>query len=187
MDGKGDILKETEEKMKKTVENMKKEFLKIRTGRASPALIEDIKVDAYGSKMPLNQLSTITVPESNLIMLQVWDKSLVQAIDRAIRESGLGFNPVVDGNIIKIPVPPLSEERRKEIVKVLKKRAEEFRVAVRNIRRDANEMIKKSQKNGEISEDDMHRMLQRVQEYTDRYIKEIDGILEKKEKEVLTV
>jgi ribosome recycling factor len=187
MEEKEKILSVSEEKMKKTLENMKKEFMKIRTGRASPSLIEDIKVEAYGSKMPLNQLSTITVPESSLILVQVWDKSLVPAVEKAIRDAGLGFNPIVEGNILKIPVPPLTEERRKEIVKGLKKRAEEFRVAIRNIRRDANDAIKKWQKNGEISEDEMHRLLQRIQDLTDKYIKEIDEVLSKKEKEVLNI
>jgi ribosome recycling factor len=187
MNGKENILNTTEEKMKKTIETMKKEFVKIRTGRASASLIEDIKVDAYGSKMPLNQLSTITVPESNLILVQVWDKSLVQTIDKAIREAGLGFNPIVEGNFLKIPVPPLTEERRREIVKGLKKRTEEFRMAIRNIRRDANDTVKKWQKNGEVSEDDMHRLLQKIQELTDKYIKEIDEAFSKKEKEVMGV
>lgn len=187
MNGKEKILKSIEEKMKKTLENMKKEFVKIRTGRASSAIIEDIKIDAYGSKMSLNQLSTITIPESNLIMVQVWDKSLTQTIDKAIREAGLGLNPIAEGNILKIPIPPLSEERRKEIVKGLKKRTEEFRIAIRNIRRDANESIKKSQKNGEISEDEMHKLLQKIQELTDKYIEEIDELFSKKEKEVMTV
>ncbi len=187
MDTKENLLKAVEEKMKKTLENMKKEFLKIRTGRASSSLIEDIKINAYDTKMPLNQLSTITVPESNLIIVQVWDKSLVQTIDKAIREAGLGLNPMVEGNILKIPVPTLSEERRKEIVKALKKRTEEFRVTIRNIRRDYNETIKNMQKNGEISEDEMHKLLQKVQELTDKHIKEIDDIFSKKEKEIMTV
>lgn len=181
------ILKNTEDRMKKTLESAKKEFAKVRTGRASIHLLDDIRVEVYDSVLPLNQVSTITTPESNLILVQVWDKNIISAVEKAIRSSGLGFNPVVEGTVIKIPVPPLTEERRKELVKFIKKHAEDFRIAIRNIRRDANEEIKKLEKNKEISEDDMHRALDKVQELTKKYTEEIDSLLEKKEQEIMAI
>lgn len=182
-----EILKATEERMSKTLESAKKEFAKVRTGRASIHLLDDIKVEAYDSLLPLNQVSTITTPENNLILIQVWDKNVVPAVEKAIRTSGLGFNPVIEGTVLKIPVPPLTEERRKELVKFIKKHAEDFRVAIRNIRRDANERIKKLEKNKEISEDDMHRTLDKIQQFTKKYTEEIDELLEKKEKEIMSI
>jgi len=178
-----DILKETGKDMKKSVEHFKGEIAGIRTGRASTALVEEIKVEYYGSKVPLKQLGTISVPEHNQILIQVWDANAVPAIEKAIREE-LNLNPNTQGNTIRINLPPLTEERRKELVRMLHKLAEEARVAVRNIRRDAKEMIEDLEG---ISEDEKKRALERLQKITDKYIEEINKLLEAKEEEIMRV
>lgn len=177
------ILKETEKDMKKSVEHFRGEVAGIRTGRASTALVEELKVDYYGSKVPLKQLGTISIPEHNQILIQVWDANAIPSVEKAIREE-LNLNPNTQGNTIRINLPPLTEERRKELAKMLHKLAEEARVAVRNIRRDAKELIEELEG---ISEDDKKRALERLQKLTDSHIEEINRLLEAKEKEIMTV
>ena len=178
-----DILKETEKDMKKSVQHFRNEIAGIRTGRASTALVEELKVEYYGSKVPLKQLGTISVPEPTQIMIQVWDTNSISAIEKVIREE-LNLNPNTQGNVIRINLPPLTEERRKELARMLHKLAEEARVAVRNLRRDAKDMIEELEG---ISEDEKKRALDRLQKITDRYIEEINKLLEAKEEEIMTV
>jgi ribosome recycling factor len=173
--------------MEKALEAMRREFASVRTGKASPALLEHVKVEAYDTQMPLEQLATISAPEPRLLVVQPWDKGLMGAIEKAILSSDLGLNPSNDGTVIHVPIPPLNEERRQELVKVLHKMAEEGRISVRNARRFANEEIKARMKDGELSEDDGHRMLDEVQEMTNDYIGKIDALLKAKEEEVLEV
>ncbi|MBN1696268.1 MAG: ribosome recycling factor [Spirochaetales bacterium] len=176
-----------EDKMKKAVHALGEEFNNIRTGRASAALFEKIKVDYYEQKVPLNQVATISVPEARLVVIQPWDRSVLSEIEKAILKSELSVNPNNDGKVIRINIPPLTEERRKELVKLAKNIAEQSRVSIRNIRRDANEDLKKMQKSSEISEDSSKRGLDEIQKLTDKYIKDINDLLEKKEKEILEV
>jgi len=182
-----DILKEFEKKMKVSQDHFRKELSKLRTGRANINLFEDIKVDYYGSLMPVNQVATLGVPDPTLITLQPWDPSLLPAIEKAIRTSDLDLNPQNDGKIIRIPIPSLTKERRKNLVKVAHKHAEEARVAVRNVRRDANEHLKKLLKEHEVSEDDEKHALAEVQKLTDQHIEEINAALKKKEGEIMEV
>lgn len=175
------------DKMEKSVESFKKELSKVRTGRASLSILDDISVDAYGSGMPLNQVCTLTIPESRLIAIQPWDPQMLPAIEKAILKSGIGLTPASDGKIIRLNIPQLTEERRKELVKSVKKTAEEFRVAVRNIRREAIDALKKQKKDKEISEDEMFKLQDEAQVETDIYVKKIDNITGSKEKEVMEV
>ncbi len=182
-----ELLDDAKKRMAKSVETFKNEVARVRTGRASVALLDGIKVDYYGTQMPLNQMATITVQEARLIVIQPWDVSAISAIEKAIQKSELGLNPVNDGKVIRISVPPLTEERRKELVKMVRKMAEEARVAVRNIRRDILDDLKDLKKEGEISEDDFYRAQDQLQKITDEYIGKIDKILEQKEKDIMTV
>lgn len=182
-----DILNEAEDRMKKTVEHLTKDLAALRAGRANPAMLEKVMVDYYGEPTPIHQLANITVPEARLLVVQPWDKGSIQNIEKAIMKSDLGVNPNNDGNVIRIVIPQLTEERRKELVKVVKKRGEEAKVAVRNIRRDANDMLKASEKDKLISEDENKKGSDEVQKATDKYIKEIDAILAAKEKDVMEV
>jgi ribosome recycling factor len=175
------------EKMATSVEALKKDLIRIRTGRASLSLLDGVTVDAYGSKMPLNQVAGLTVPESRLIVIQPWDPQTLQAIEKAILSSDLGLTPVNDGKVIRLSIPQLTEERRKELVRQVKKTAEEFRVAVRNARRETNDVLKNMKKNKDISEDDMFRLQDEAQKETDNYILQIDEIAAGKEKEVMEV
>jgi ribosome recycling factor len=172
-------------KMDKTIESLKKDFVQIRTGRANPAMVEDIKVDYYGTATPLNQLGAITVPEPRLIVISPYDKSAVKNIEKAILTCGMGFSPNNDGIVIRIPLPELTGERRKELVKVVKQKSEEKKVAIRNIRRDVNEEIKKE--NTEVSNDQIKSMQDGIQKITDQYIAKIVDITSEKEKELTTV
>lgn len=183
---KEEVLKELKQKMGKTLENLKKEYAKLRTGRATPALLEGIKVECYGTLMPLEQVASISVPEPRLITLQPWDQSIVPQIEKAILKSELGLTPNFDGKVIRISIPPLTEERRKELVKVAKKMAEEAKVAARNHRRDANEAIKKLKNDKAISEDEMRKAQDQVQKITDEHVKKIDQVLAEKEKEIMS-
>ncbi len=176
-----EIFKSTEEDMKKAVQYFKNEIAGLRTGRASTALVEEIKVDYYGSKVPIKQLASISVPEANQIVLQVWDKGAVDLVEKAIVEN-LNITPQKQGNVLRLTLPPLTEERRRELVRMLHKMAEEARVAVRNIRRDAKELIEDQEG---ISEDEIKRALERLQKLTDKYIEEINHLTEAKEKEIL--
>jgi ribosome recycling factor len=171
--------------MKKTAANLKDEFASLRTGRASAALFDKIKVDCYGDKSPLNQVANISVPEARLIVIQPWDKGLIGEIEKAIRSSELSLNPSNDGKVIRIAIPPLTEERRKELAKIARNHAEQSRVAVRNIRRDGNDELKKSLKAGEITEDEESRDAEELQKLTNSYIEKIGGILNEKEREIL--
>jgi len=166
---------------------LKKEFAGLRTGRASASLLEPLMVDAYGSRMPITQLGTISVPEPRLITVQVWDNSVVKAVERAIRESDLGLNPQTEGGMIRVPIPDLNEERRLELVKVAGKYAEQARVAVRNVRRDGMDQLKRMEKEGEISEDEHRGKSQEIQTMTDEHVKLIDEVYHEKEREITQV
>lgn len=174
-------------KMEGALEALRREFNSVRTGRASLALLDSIQVEYYGTPTPLNQVAALSVPESRLIMIQPWDQKLVPEIERAIMKSDLGLTPASDGRVIRLPIPTLTEERRKELVKVVRKKAEEARVAIRNIRRDTNEQVKKLEKDKHISEDEVKKTLDDVQKQTDQYIKKIDEVLQAKEKEIMEV
>jgi len=180
-------LREIERRMRGALTVLKQEFGGLRTGRANMGLLDPIMVNAYGSQMPLNQLATINVPESRLITVQVWDRSQVGAVERAIRESDLGLNPVAEGQLLRLPIPELNEERRHEIAKVAHKYTEQARVAVRNVRRDGMEHLKRMEKDGDIGKDEHHSLSAKVQELTDKIIKEIDETLASKEAEIIQV
>lgn len=180
-----ETLAESEVKMKKTVELLAGEFGRIRTARANPALLDGIKVDYYGVSTPLKQIASIGVPDPRSLVIQPWDKNVLPEIEKAIQRSDLGLNPNVEANLIRIAIPTLTEERRKELVKLVSRLTEENRVTVRNIRREAIEQFKKKEKDKDISEDDMHRGQKEVQELTDKYVKELDEIFARKEKEIL--
>ena len=182
-----ELVAQQEARMNKTIETLKHEFASIRTGRASVALLDKVMVDYYGTPSPINQVANISVPEPRMILVAPWDKGMIGAIEKAILQSDLGLNPGNDGAQIRLAIPQLTEERRKEIVKVVSKKAEEAIVAVRNIRRDANEMLKKEEKAKTITEDDSKDGLDRIQKLTDKKIKQIDELKDVKEKDVLEV
>ena len=182
-----DIIKESGERMMKAVEHIISEFNKVRTGKASVGLLDGIKIDYYGTITPLNQVGNISTPDFHSIVIQPWDKSVMPVIEKAILNSNLGLNPTNDGTLVRIPIPPLNEERRKELVKLVKKMSEEGRVAIRNVRRDEIEKLKKTEKSEHISEDERKHGETEIQKLTDKYIKEIDEILHKKEKEIMEV
>ena len=175
------------ERMDKSVDAVRREFGSVRSGKATSALLDTVRVEAYGSKMPINQVGTVSVPEPRMLLVQPWDKSLIKEIERGIQEADLGLNPSNDGNVVRVPIPALTEERRKDMVRVLHKLAEEGRVAVRQIRQDANKEIKGRQSKHEISEDDAHRQMDEIQKLTDQHIKQIDDLLARKEEEVMEV
>ncbi len=182
-----DVLKQAEEKMKATVEHFRKELAGVKAGRATPALLDKVHADYYGTSTPVSQMATISAPEPRVLIIDPWDKSAMKAIEKAILTSDLGLNPNNDGKVIRLNLPPLTAERRKELVKTISKRAEEERVILRNQRRDSLEQLKKLQKDKHISEDDLKRAETDVQKLTDKFIKELDHVLETKEKEVLEV
>ena len=182
-----DVIFEMAEKMEKSVDSFKNELSKIRTGRASINLLDGIHVDAYGASMVLNQVGTITIPESRMIAIQPWDVQLVPAIEKAILKSDIGLTPISDGKVIRLNIPQLTEERRRDLVKQVKKIAEEFRVAIRNIRREAIDTLKKQKKDKDISEDEMFKLQDEAQSETDNYIKQIDQATASKETEVMEV
>jgi len=182
-----DVISSNEERMKKSVVSLKDGFAALRTGRASAALFDRIRVDAYGEKSPINQVANISIPEARLIVIQPWDKNLITEIEKAIRSSELSLNPSNDGKVIRISIPPLTEERRKELVKLAKNQAEQSRVAVRNIRRDGNDELKKLLKDSKITEDDETKGTTELQKLTDSYIDQINKVFEEKEKEIMEV
>ncbi len=182
-----DILSEASTRMGKTIEAMRKELAAIRTGRATPAIVDHIKVDYYGVPTPLNQIATISAPEARLLLIQPWDRHALSSIEKAILKSDLGLNPTSDGNVIRLSIPQLSEERRRELVKVVRKRAEETRVALRNIRRNALEEFRELERGKEISQDEQKRAQERLQELTDSFIEEVDRVGRDKEAELLEV
>lgn len=180
-------LNNARERMEKALETVRREFSGVRTGKASPALLETVRVEAYGSLLPVNQVGQVSAPEPRMLTIQPYDKSLIKAVERALRESDLGLNPSNDGNLIRIPLPALTEERRREYVKLLHRYAEDGRVAVRQARQHANDDIKKRQKDGDLTEDGMRREQDQVQKLTDEYVHKVDDLLKKKEAEVLEV
>jgi ribosome recycling factor len=182
-----DVKKTTEQKMNKSIETLKADLAKVRTGRAHAGILDHVKVDYYGNPTQLSQVANITLIDARTIGVQPWEKKMVGAIEKAIRESDLGLNPATQGDLIRVPTPPLTEERRKEMVKLVKTEAEDAKIAVRNIRRDANEGLKRLLKDKAISEDDERRAQDDVQKLTDRFVAEIDKLVAEKEKEVLTV
>jgi ribosome recycling factor len=181
------IFEELKENMDKAIQGLEKSFSRVRTGRASLSLLDGIKVEYYGTPTPLNQVASLSVPESRMIVISPWDSSVIGAIEKAIQKSDLGLTPSTDGKIIRISIPTLTEERRKELVKVVKKMAEESKIKLRNDRRDANEQLKSLKKDGNISEDDLFKFQDEVQKLTDKYIQKTDGVLASKEKEIMEI
>jgi ribosome recycling factor len=179
--------KDIERRMDGALDALKKEFAGLRTGRASTALLDHVSVDAYGSAMPLNQVGAVSVPESRMLSVQVWDNGVIKAVEKAIRDAGLGLNPQVDGNLIRVPIPELSEERRVEMTKIAGRYAEQARVAVRNVRRDGMDTLKRLEKEGEISQDEHRARGDDIQQLTDDHIKAIDDMFAQKEQEILQV
>jgi ribosome recycling factor len=180
-------LQKARQRMDGAIEALRREFASVRTGKANAGLLDTVKVEAYGSTVPINQVGTVSAPEARMLVVQPWDKTLLKAIEKALRESDLGLNPSNDGTIIRIPIPPLTEERRKEFVKLLHKLTEEARVAVRNVRRDANDEVKQRQKDEGLSEDDIRREQGEVQKLTDQYIAKIEELMKHKEAEIMEV
>lgn len=183
----GQIEQEAEGKMKKTLESLRKELASLRAGRATPALLEKVLVDYYGSPTPVNQVANVSVPEPRLLVIQPWDRSMLSTIEKAILKSDLGLTPSSDGVVIRLAIPRLTEERRRELSRVVKKKAEEAKVAIRNIRREANESLKRLQKEGSLSEDEEKKRQEAVQKLTDTYSKEVDDLAQTKEKEIMSV
>lgn len=181
------VLKQTEERMSKAIATLKKDLATLRAGRANPSILDKIVVDYYGTPTPINQLAQVTAPEARLLQIQPWDKSALKDIEKAIQQSDLGLTPSNDGNIIRIVIPPLTEERRKDLVKVANKHGEDAKVAIRNIRRDANDELKKLEKGGTISEDESRRHQESVQKTTDNFIAEVDKVVKDKEKDIMEV
>lgn len=180
-----DISNDAEEGMKKAIESFKRDLTKIRTGRANTAMLDGIKVDYYGTPTPVNQVATVQVVDARLITVKPWEKTMIPVIDKAIRASDLGINPVADSELVRLPIPPLTQERRKELAKVVKKQSEEARVAVRSARRDAMDMLKDAEKEKTVSEDERKTGEKRVQDLTDKYVGMIDSISDAKEKEIM--
>lgn len=187
MKGGGADLTDLGKRMDGAVDVLRKELQGLRTGRASASLLEPIRVEAYGSEMPLNQVATVTVPEARMLTVQVWDRGLIKATEKAIRNSNLGLNPAVDGTTLRVPLPELSQERRQELVKVAHKYAEQARVAVRNVRRDGMDQLKRAEKDGDISVDQQSRLQNEVQGLTDKHIGVVDQVLKEKERDILSV
>lgn len=185
--GTEQLFAEAQERMDAIIAATRRDFASVRTGRANPSLLDRVEVEYYGTRMPLNQLATISAPEPRMLVIQVYDKSAIGAVEKAILKADLGLTPSNDGQVIRLVLPQLTEERRKELVRVVRKMAEEKRVAVRNARRDVVEAIRKAQKNGELSEDDARRAQESVQELTDRYVSEVDELLKAKEREIMEV
>ena len=182
-----EVIKDVDRRMHGAIEALHNEFKQLRTGRASLSMLDGVKVPYYGTDTPLNAVASLSVPEPSLIVAQPWDKSLIPAIEKAIRAADLGFNPANDGKVIRIPIPPLTEERRKELTKKAHHMAEEARTAIRQVRRDGNEKLKKMQKDHQISEDDEKRSHDEIQKMTDKYIEQVNDVLKHKEKEILEV
>jgi len=181
------VLSSYKDRMDKAILALKDEFASLRTGRASAGLLDQVMVDAYGSSVPINQVGSVSVPEPRSISVSIWDKALVVSVEKAIRNAGLGFNPVVDGMNLRIPIPPLTEERRRDLAKLAGKYAEQQKVAVRNVRRDANDDLKKAEKDGAINQDEHRKMEAEVQKFTDEAVKRVDEALKTKEQEIMQV
>lgn len=181
------VLLDTEERMEKAIVSLDREFAKLRTGRASTALVDSLKADYYGTPTPISQMASVAVPDSRTLTIQPWDKGGLAAVEKAILKSDLGLTPINDGKIIRISIPPLTEERRRDLVKVARKYGEETRVAIRNVRRDANDSLKKGEKDKEITEDVMKRGTEEVQKLTDKYVGDVDARCQAKEKEIMEI
>lgn len=181
------VIKDAKTRMKKAIENLEKEFSKLRTGRASTSLVEDLQVDYYGTPTPLNQIASISIPDSRTIAIQPWDKNAFSDVEKAIMKSDLGLTPVNDGKLIRINIPALTEERRKDLVKMAKKMTEDSKIAIRNIRRDANDALKDMKNDKKLTEDELHRGEGEVQKLTDEYVKKSDEVLADKEKEIMEI
>lgn len=181
------LKKDLQHKMDSSAEHVKKEFAGLRTGRATAALLDPIVVEAYGSRVPLNQVASVSVPEPRLLSVSVWDKGLAKSVEKAIREANLGLNPMADGTLIRVPIPPLTSERRQELTKIAHKYAENARVSIRNVRRDGNEVLKKLEKDGVISQDEHRKYTDEVQKMTDQFIAKVDEALKAKETEITQV
>ena len=181
------VMKKTEKKMAEVYESTKKDFNTVRTGRARPSLVENIKVDYYGTQTPISQLAKVSAPEARQLVIEPFDKNVIENIEKAIMKANLGLTPNNDGNLIRINIPQLTEERRKDLVKVVHEKAENGRIAIRNIRREANDELEELEEDGEISEDNYHRGLDNIQELTDDYIEKTDNLVEKKEEEIMEV
>ena len=182
-----DVKKNTEQKMQKSIETLKGNLAKVRTGRAHPGMLDHIQVDYYGTPTQITQVANVTLLDARTLGVQPWEKKMLAVVEKAIRESDLGLNPATQGDVIRVPTPPLTEERRKEMVKLVKSEAEDGKIAVRNIRRDSNEALKKLLKDKTISEDDERRAQEDVQKLTDKFVAEVDKLVAEKEKEILTV
>ena len=182
-----ELIKDCQARMDKALQALSKDFTKLRTGRASASLLEDLKVDYYGTPTPLQQIASISVPDSRTLAIQPWDKGAFSAIEKSIQKSDLGLNPINDGKLLRIVLPPLTGERRKELAKVAKKYAEDAKVAIRNVRRDLNDALKKMKLDGAASEDDIHKTLEEVQKITDAHVAKADALLEEKEKEIMEI
>jgi ribosome recycling factor len=180
-------LQEAKQKMDSAVEALRREFSGVRTGKASPALLDTVRVEAYGSHVPLNQVASVSAPEPRMLLVQPWDRAMISPIEKALQSADLGLNPSNDGKVVRVPIPPLTEERRREYVRLLHKMTEDGRVAVRQARKDANDEIKRRQKDGDLSEDAAHREQDEVQKLTDRFIHQMDELLKHKEAEVMEV
>lgn len=181
------LFQQMEEKMKKSLETVKREFQTIRTGRASPAILDKISVEYYGTLVPLKQIANVSVPDARMLLVQPFDKSSVGSIEKAIQKSDLGLNPAVDGSVIRLPIPPLTEERRRDLAKLIKKKVEEGKIAIRNIRREFNDDLKSMEKEKKLSEDETKKAQEQIQKITDKYIREFDEALAAKEKEIMEV
>jgi len=181
------VFKDIEKRMSNTIEVLKQEMASLRAGRANPALLDNVHVEYYGVPTPLNQVANISAPEPRMLRVQPWDKGIIGDVERAILKSDLGLNPNNDGNIIRISIPQLTQERRQDLVKVVKKNGEETKVSIRNVRRDANETLKKAEKNGDISEDDLRRYQDEVQEVTNKYTQQVDDVVNRKEAEIMEI
>lgn len=181
------VLARYRDRMDKAISALKDEFASLRTGRASASLLDQVMVEAYGSTVPINQVGAVSVPEPRSISVNIWDRGLVVSVEKAIRNSGLGLNPVVDGQSLRVPIPPLTEERRKDLAKLAGKYAEQQKVAIRNVRRDANDDLKKAEKDSVITQDELHRMEGDVQKFTDEAIKRVDEALKTKEQEIMQI
>jgi ribosome recycling factor len=182
-----DILKDAKDNMEKAIDALKKQLATIRTGRANPGMLDGVRVDYYGTPTPLNQVATVTAQDARLLLIKPFEKRIIKDIEKAIVEANLGFNPSSDGDYVRVPMPPLSTERRKEYVKLSKAKCEDAKVAIRNVRRDANELLKETTKEGAITQDDEKRGLKTVQDTTDAYVKKVDEMLAKKEQEIMEV
>ncbi len=182
-----DALELAKDSMEKALERCQRELARVRAGRANPAVLDEVRVDSYGAQVPLNQVSTVSVADARLLIIKPWDRNLIAAIEKGINASGLGLNPNNDGVVVRVPIPPLTEERRKQLAKQVKEAVEESRIAIRQGRREANDFLKQAEKDSEISEDDLKRGLEKVQALTDGFIKKADELLAKKEAEIMEV